>query len=179
MDGPSDAQRLLELFGVPPVPPPDLRLPPHMLRPWFLPRSRPEQTQAPDASLSRPPPLPRPRGGVVVDTPVIFATTLGATTRRWWSSRLPLSPVVFVTAAFLQLLFRSLPSSVFVSLVVSYSQGLIEGKGRGPLVGPEYGVNPCDPTPLQLEGRPCAAVFALLTRGGRRSFLPPRSPTLE
>ena len=74
---PSHAERPRALFRRPPVPPPELRPPPMLVRTWLLPWRRPERSPVPDAPSSPPPPLLSPP-------------------RRWWWSPpppfLPLPP---------------------------------------------------------------------------------------
>ena len=66
----SHAERPLALFRRPPVPPPELRLPPWLLRPWCLHWRRLEALPAPHA-----PPPPSPRAVVVVATPITIIAT--------------------------------------------------------------------------------------------------------
>lgn len=54
----SHAERRLALFDRPPLPPPKLRPPPRLLRPWYLHWRRPEALPAPEA-----PPPPSPSHG--------------------------------------------------------------------------------------------------------------------
>ena len=175
VDESSHAERPLAIFLRPPLLPPGLWSTAPVVGPKLPPRRRLQPHQHP-MRLPRVHHAVTAAAVVVVATPTICAATL--------TIAVPVVVTVpasqFPPVSFCQFFLWGSAKRNGWGPCRGLSAGPYRGQGSGRLLSVRHrAYNPRESRRLPLKGRPLAATPTSLTRGRRRPFPPPRSPTLR